>query len=143
LSQNETSSPESLYYRTMTPDADGFPVVGRSARMLGVRIPQDVAPDEGGFVQPGTGGMSVAPGSIWNLPNHRRPRGMQRGSSGHPGDFVYGVEGTAILETGLVIRFDSALPQIHALVEPAISVELSRYEADLGSTRMAWRKQWP
>ena len=144
LSQNEVSSlPVNAFYRPMTPDVDGLPVIGRSARMLGVRIPEDIAPDESGLVEPGTGGMSVAPGSIWNVPNHRLPRGMQRGSTGSSGDFAYGIAETAILLVGLTIRSDPAQPQLHAFVEPATAMELSEYEADLESTRMAWMKLWP
>jgi hypothetical protein len=138
-----TTSPESTYYRTMTPADDGLPRVGRSARMLGVRIPEDIAPDESQFVWPETGGMSVAPGSMWNLPNHRRPRGMEGGSTGPSGDFVYGIEQTPILSEGLTIRPDPAVPQLHAFVEPTTHVMVSEYEAALESTSSSWRKLWP
>src|SRR2546430_2606362 len=74
--------PPGEYFRTMTRADDGLPVVGRSARSLGVRVPEDIQPDAAGRVVPGQGGMSVAPGSFWNLPNHRRPRGLGRGSTG-------------------------------------------------------------
>jgi len=143
LSQNESSSTGNTFYRAMKPDVDGVPVMGRSARTLGVRIPVDIAPDEGGLVRPGTGGMSVAPESIWNIPNHRRPRGMQGGSTGPAGDFVYGIAEISILHVGLLIRSDQVHPAIHAFVEPSAVMELSKYEADLGSTRVAWRKLWP
>ena len=144
MSQNEaTFSLENPYYRAMTPDTDGLPVIGRNARTLGVRIPGDISPDENGIVKPETGGMSVAPGSIWNVPNHRRPRGMQKGSTGPSGDFMYEIKESAIPVTRLVIRCDPAQPELHGFVEPATPVELSTYESDLASTRVDWRRIWP
>ena len=131
-------SPENLYYRAMTPDLDGGPKMGRNARKLGVRIPEDIAPDEKGLVRPGTAGMSVAPSSMWNIPNYRRPRGMHRGSTGPSGDFIYAIAEAAIPAVRLAIRSDPEQPQRHAFVEPATLVELSTYEANLASTRADW-----
>jgi hypothetical protein len=36
-----------MYFRAMTPADDRLPVVGRSARQLGVGIPQDINPKRG------------------------------------------------------------------------------------------------
>jgi len=38
---------------------------------------------------------------------------------------------------------DNPDPDKHAFVEPAVSVDLPRYEADLASTRNDWRVVWP
>ncbi len=76
-------------FRSMTPADNGDPVVAPTARGLGVRAPEDIKPDAGGEVSPNEGGMSVSPGSVWNLPPHRRPRTMGRGSTGHAADEVY------------------------------------------------------
>jgi hypothetical protein len=46
----------------MVADADELPLVGRTKRMLGVVIPDEIAPDHGGRVHPETGGMSVFAG---------------------------------------------------------------------------------
>ena len=47
---NVTSFPaETPCYRAMMPDPDGLPRIGRSARMLGVRMPEDIAPDKDGM----------------------------------------------------------------------------------------------
>ena len=133
----------SINYRAMTPHADGLPKIGRSARMLGVRIPEDIDPDEKGKVRPGIGGMSVAPNSVWNVPNHRRPRGMHMGSTGNSEDHMYAIADAAIPVDKLAIRPDPKQPRRHAFVEPATSAELSTYETDLANTRNHWRQVWP
>jgi hypothetical protein len=137
------SEAEGLYYRAMTPETDNLPKIGRSSRMLGVRVPEDITPDEKGIVGPGMGGMSVAPNSIWNVPNHRRPRGMRMGSTGRPDDYMYSLAGTSIPVDKLGVRLDPNRPEKHALVEPTVSVDLQRYELDLASTRCDWRLVWP
>src|SRR4051812_13363208 len=70
-------------YRSMRAD-DGMPAIGRSAVCLGVRIPEDIQPDQSGQVQPGTGGMSVAP-ALRDLPIHRIPRRLQAIAPGAKG----------------------------------------------------------
>lgn len=127
----------------MTPAADGLPLVGPSARTLGVRVPQDVMPNAVGDVVPGSGGMSVAPDSMWNLPHHRRPRGLGRGSTGHVQDYVFAVEPASLQEQVLVVRPDPAAPRIHALVEPMRPVPLQMFEYALAATRLHWRVEWP
>ncbi|MGA2260248.1 MAG: hypothetical protein ABSH28_02295 [Acidobacteriota bacterium] len=131
------------YYRAMMPDVDGLPKAGQSARMLGIRVPKDIVLDENGFVRPGTGGMSVAPNSPWNVPNHRRPRGMRMGSTGKYNDRMYALADTAIPADKLNVRPDPLQPYMHAFVEPAVTVELARYETDLANTRRDWRQVWP
>jgi hypothetical protein len=131
------------YYRAMMPDADGLPKTGRSGRMLGVRVPQDINLDEKGFVWPGTGGMSVAPNSTWNVPNHRRPRGMGMGSSGKFDDRMYALADASIPADKLNVRADPIRPYWHAFVEPAVRIELAGYETNLASTRNDWRQVWP
>lgn len=139
----ESSDNMGFYYRAMTPEADGIPKVGRGARLLGVRVPEDIIPNQKGMVGPGSGGMSVAPSSMWNLPNHRRPRGMRRGSAGKPDDYIYSLIETSIPVDKLSVRLDPIDPEKHAFVEPAAFVELPRYEADLASTKYDWRIVWP
>ena len=128
------------YFRAMMPEpAIGSPKVGRSARQLGVRVPPqfppDVNPNGDGCVHPAAGGMSVAPQTVWNLPNHRRPRSMGRGSSGPSDDCVFVIEKNAISEP-LLVRHDKP---IHALVEPAVIMSLSQYEERLAATRVHWK----
>jgi hypothetical protein len=127
----------------MTPDLDGLPAVGRSARMLGVRTPQDVRLDATRRVVPGTGGMSVAPDSMWNLPNHRRPRAMGRGSTGPVHDHVFSVLPGTLSDNALVARRDPSAPVLHALIEPLERVVLEEFERALGATRPGWSRAWP
>jgi hypothetical protein len=132
-----------LYYRAMMSDAVGLPRSGKSARMLGVRVPQDIMPDEKGFVRPGTGGMSVAPDSEWNVPNHRRPRGMHNGSTGKTDDRMYALPDMSIRADRLSMRADPQHPDKHAFMEPAVMIELAGYETDLANTRSDWRQVCP
>ena len=127
----------------MQADADELPQVGRTARSLGVRLNEDISPDENGRVNPGQGGMSVSPGSIWNVPSHRRPRGMARGSTGPANDRIYEVYEEAIVERRLLLRPDPKAPTRHAFVEPATQMPFEAYELELVSTRPAWRQVWP
>jgi hypothetical protein len=131
------------FFRAMVPDADGFPQPGRSARMIGVRVPEDVIVDGKGFIVPGTGGMSVAPNSEWNVPNHRRPRGMGKGSAGKREDRMYALAAVAIPADKLNARLDPQCPDKHAFMEPTFPVELAGYERDLTETQNDWKQVWP
>src|SRR5437868_1722949 len=62
----------------MTPGTDGFPLVGRSARQLGVRTLDSEPHNDVNAVMPGDRvspgeGMSAAPENPTNLPKNRRP----------------------------------------------------------------------
>src|SRR5215470_14646297 len=129
-----------MVFRGMEPGLNGLPLLGRSNRRLGVRVPDDIAPDSSGNVHPGTGGMSVAPETMWNLPNHRRPRGMLRGSTGPAGDRVYGIDPEAIAKHALHVRPTSIR---HANVEPSIQMSLAMYEDNLARTQPSWLQVWP
>lgn len=132
-----------IYFRSMLPAQDGLPAVGRSARSLGVRVPRDIEPDAEGRVRPNTGGMSVSPASIWNIPHTRRPRGLGRGSTGPAADRVYSINSTSLTRQELELRADPRAPTLHALVEPRAETRLETYEGALASTRPAWRQEWP
>ena len=129
------------YFRCMTPDADGLPRVGDTGRTLGVRVPEDL-PVEDGFVRPASGGMSVAPRSLWNLPPHRRPRALGRGSTGSDSDRVYEIAEISI-SAPLAVRPDPEASEVHAFVEPATRMKLHEYRAALNSTRPSWAKVVP
>lgn len=107
-----------------------------------MRVPEDIRSDEAGVVAPATGGMSVAPGSLWNLPNHRRPRRLGRGSTGRDEDVVFAIVETAI-EGDLVARPDPRAPDRHAFVEPSRRMLLSAYVARLRETRGVWKAAEP
>jgi hypothetical protein len=105
-------------------------------------VPEDIAPDANGNVIPGTGGMSCSPGSIWKIPAHRRPRGMARGSSGPPGDRVYGA-GIDALGPSLRLRPDPRRPDDHVFIEPDSVMLLADYVRCLVATRPEWKRAWP
>jgi hypothetical protein len=127
------------FFRSMTPDVDGRPKVGRSRRCLGV-VPEDVRLRPDGWLDPGSGGMSVAPDSIENLPNHRRPRAWGRGSVGPDGDRIYSISREEVEAAGLLVRLDT---EVHGLVEPVSPVPLAAYEGSMESTRFDWETAWP
>ena len=127
------------FFRSMTPDVDGLPRVGRNRRSLGV-TPDDVRLRPDGWLEPGCGGMSVAPDSIENLPNHRRPRAWGRGSVGPDADRIYSINREEVEEAGLTIRLDT---ETHGIVEPASPVPVAAYEDSLESTRPDWERAWP
>ena len=62
-------------YRVMRPTGD-HPAVGDGFGMLGVRVPQDIQPDETGQVHPGPDGMSVFK-SVQHLPARLVPRRLR------------------------------------------------------------------
>lgn len=121
------------------------PRIGSSGRTLGVRVPPDkhadvpVQPD--GTVQPGTGGMSVAP--WWrDLPLHRIPELLRKlvpAAVGNNKDACWRMgEGPferAEVAAGLLLRPESSR---HGLVEPAVTAPLEQYQRDLWGTRDLW-----
>lgn len=141
--KRETVESSDVFFRVMTPEPDGLPRCGRTGRCLGVRIPGDIRPDPEGFVLPRSGGMSVAPGSPWNLPHHRRPRTMGRGSTGPKLDRVYSIHRVKLVEQELDPVPDSRLPTVHALVGPVRRVPLAGFERSLQATRPQWDQAWP
>ena len=126
------------YFRAMIPDADGRPQVGRGARLLGVRVPEDIAVAPTGTVSPGSGGMSVSPDSAWNVPAHRRPRTYGRGSTGPASDRLYSAGIDAFVGRSLQVRPDPDAPDVHTFVEPAVVVTVAEYEDSLAATRGDW-----
>ena len=132
-----------LPYRAMKKDADDLPTVEPSGRGLGVRPRIDLPVEEDGQVGPGTGGMSVSPGSIWFLPPHRRPRRLGQGSTGRDEDVVFTVQRGRLDGHGLGFRPDPNRPLQHGFVEPMERVPWSRYEQALTSTRPDWSNGEP
>lgn len=116
-------------FRTMR--ADGVvPALGRSARTLGVRAGVDIQVDDRGFVDPKTGGMSVAPDDPMNLPPARKPRAM----GGNSKDPLWVLE-----QHGFAGRLAySADSLTHGVIEPSERLLLEEYEGELGATQASW-----
>lgn len=128
-------------YRAMIEDSNGQPLLGRSARALGIRTPTEVHP--GSFpdvpatasneiIQPGNGGLSTAPDDPMNLMPFRRPL-VLRGSGKDP---VWEID-TNDLGSELQYRQDSPT---HVLIEPARPMTLQEYESALNATVSRWIK---
>ena len=122
-------------FRAMKPDVDGLPLVGRSGRMLGVRVNdsyRDIPVAEDGTVSPGTGGMSVALDDAVNLPKPRLPRSL----GGEGRDPVFRMQ-SEFLPEELQARADH---YPHACVEPSERCALSDFEMSLADTRDDWSR---
>jgi len=139
----EVAYTPSVLFRSMSPDTDGLPRLGRSRRNLGVVVPGDIEPDASGEVAGGRGGLSVSPCSMSKLPPHRQPRGMRPSSTGRRGDCVYSLDLEALTGSLLSVRPDPENPWIHALIEPSKTMTLHDYESALSGTRSEWKRAWP
>ena len=123
-------------YRSMKEAADGSPVVGPSARMLGVRpggspTPDVLATKPTDLVQPGQGGMSVAPHDPMYLQRHRRP--VSLGGLGL--DPVWYIE-IEDLKPDLAFRQDKAK---HGVIEPKQAMTLQEFQDALARTGSHWK----
>jgi hypothetical protein len=123
-------------YRAMTPDADGLPQIGQSARQLGVRplgrIPHnDVsAAAPGDIVNPGEG-MSAAPHDPANLGKNRRPPQVNGGTGKDP---VWAI-GTDDL--GPLLEYVQDKPT-HGVVGAKAPMTLAELELALAATQAKW-----
>jgi hypothetical protein len=113
--------------------SDGGPSVGPTARELGARPDYDIPLDESEHVSPGTGGMSVSPGSVLALPPHRRP--VEHGGIGP--DPVWKLNSDALSEN-LRYRPDGEQPTRHGTIEPAERMSLTEFQEALETTRNKW-----
>ena len=130
-------------YRVMRREGD-FPAIGESAATLGVRIPQDIQPDEGGKVAPGVGGMSVSP-SLADLPFFLVPKrlaALHPSARGSNANFVWSYgEGAFVASyfaASLLLRPDPTHLG-HGFVEPERQMILEEYQDALVATRQGWR----
>ena len=120
-----------ILYRAMREDPAGGPMVGPTARSLGVRPNVDI-PVIAGQVRPTTGGMSVAPDRPENLHPLRRPPAY--GGSGKDPVWYIGID---LLGSDLQFRQDSAT---HGLIEPARAMLIDDLEKALEATKSYWKK---
>jgi hypothetical protein len=124
---------QDIVYRGMIDDGSG-PKVEQSARGLGVRV-LGTAGDVrvvGGIVQADGGGMSVAPDTPTNLPEHRRP--PEWGGTGK--DPVWAIP-TAAFVTPLQYIRDTPT---HGTVSVAMPTPLAAMQAALAATRPVWQR---
>jgi hypothetical protein len=130
-----------LMFRAMKKADDCLPVLGRTARTLGVRVsapgavPEDqpefdVYPDATGHVTPGWG-LSVAMDDPGGLPRHRKPRSL----GGEGRDPVFSLPVSVV---GKVLNVNEDRPP-HALIEPAARCLLAEFEAALAGMRPSWK----
>jgi len=144
-----------FYYRGMV-DENGKPKIGRSAKLLGVRLgdidinikrmPVDSL-DEQGYLLPesehefqgelvdvairNTGGMSVSL-SIEALPAHRKPAKF----SGYGKDPLWQIDDSNITGDLQAVQ-DSPT---HVSISPRVTMSLERYELALANTQDDWER---
>ena len=123
-------------FRGMRADGE-YPAIGPTARTLGVRAGIDI-PVVADSVDPGQGGLSVAPDDALRLPRFRRPREI--GGTGK--DPVFSID-LDFLGSDLVYRPDPADPEVHGFIEPARRMTFDEYQRALTATRAAWRRYRP
>lgn len=115
----------------MKTDVNGRPAIGQTSCKLGARVPQDIAPDPNGFVQPGMGGMSVSSHPRL-LPEFLRPAAFSGGRGELP-VFEY----TGRWPETLRLR-EKRPGSGQFLVEPARRCRLEEYQAALAATLGDW-----
>jgi hypothetical protein len=118
-----------IVYRAMREDVAGGPIVGPTARTLGVRPDVDI-PVIAGFVHPNTGGMSVAPDRPENLHPLRRPR-VYGGSGKDPVWWI------ATDQLGGDLQYRQNSPT-HGLIEPVRAMALGDFQKAIENTKRAW-----
>lgn len=119
-----------VFFRAMASDG-ALPATGPAD--LGVRVGTDISPDLSGDVSPGQGGMSVAPDDPMNL--HRLHRPAELGGSGRKP--VWGITRDD-LKDELHCRPDPRKPTKHAMIEPAMRMQVNDYELVLEDTAPKW-----
>jgi hypothetical protein len=143
-----------LYYRGMV-DENGKPKIGRSARLLGVRLGSDInikqmpvdSLDEQGYLLPeserefqgelvdvaivNTGGMSVSL-SIEALPALRKPAKF----GGYGKDPLWQIDDSNITGDLQAVQ-DSPT---HVSISPRVTMSLERYELALANTQDYWER---
>ncbi len=123
-----------ILYRSMQQSRDGFPMLGSSARALGVRVAIDIE-SKNGYVGPGIGGMSVTPDDPLRLPRFRRPPDL--GGTGR--DPAFGID-TIDLPSDLVYRPDPLDPNNHGFIEPAMPMSFEQFLEAIARTRESWKR---
>ncbi len=109
----------------------GAPEVGPTARTLGARPGVDI-PVCNGCVAPKTGGISVAPRTPLNLPEHRLP--VSLGGTGK--DPVWSISSGAL---GPNLRFVPDADNLtHGTIQPTAVMTLEQYQAALAATIKSW-----
>ena len=124
---------DKMLYRAMIEAEDGRPLVVSTARGLGLRA-GEIPLDEGGRVEPETGGMSVAHGRPEGLVEHRRPKDL--GGTGK--DPVWEISADELGDQ-LAYRDDPDL-EGHGFIEPRYPMHLEEYTLAIAETRDVWRK---
>ena len=120
-----------ILYRAMREDSAGGPMVGPTARTLGVRPNVDIL-IIAGLVRPNSGGMSVAPDRPGNLHPLRRPPAF----GGLGKDQIWSIAVVA-LGDDLQVRPGSAT---NGLIESARTMRIDDLQMTLEATKPYWKK---
>jgi hypothetical protein len=122
-----------LLYRSMKISENGLPVVGATARTLGIRADIDILVISG-KVKPNAGGMSVSPPPPYNLPTHRRPAAF--GGTGK--DPVWEINMMCLSAFQLQYMPDPHQPNKHGFIEPITEMPFEQYQQAITATLHEW-----
>lgn len=130
-------------YRTMKAEWSGLnPLIEQSRRGLGVKIDpkdSDIFVDENGNVQPFSGGMSVSPYDLTNLPGFKLSERF--GGTAKKPDPVWCINSAFVsLTGGLFFNPDVPAGATHGTIQPLRMMSLQRYQDYLSSTQSYWIK---
>jgi RHS repeat-associated protein len=132
-----------MIYRAMKEEG-GMAAAGPvdSRRYLGPKLEgngqPDIKPDANGWVHPNTGGVSVAPNDVRNLPDSRFPREL----GGRGADPAWCMS-TCDLPPGLQYRPDPKRPSGHGFLEPSRPMPLAEYQRLLEDLKSTWSRVRP
>lgn len=124
-----------LLFRAMRKDPSDRPMGGATSNLLGARLGVDVRSDDGRFVKPLSGGMSVTPEDATRLPPHLRPPHL-----GGVGRLPIFRMTSDALPSCLAYRSDPNHPRKHGFVEPTAPVQFAKYQSSLCATCELWRE---
>lgn len=137
-------------YRSRIRDLDSLPLIGNSAKSLGVRIPEDISADATGSVNPGTEGMSVASDwtklQPWRIParlRDRHPDGAAGAAGTDPKLFVFSHGDGAFTHGPVSADLVLHVSGTHGSVAPARRMPLADYRSAIAATRGDWTVDEP
>ena len=133
-----------LLYRDMVKGDDGYPELGYTTKLLGVRIQGqtvdhdcphfDITSDAYGVVHPETGGLSVTPPEIEDTISSMSAKRIRKTKT-----VLWCIDDSELGSHSLYFRADPNNP-CHGFIEPLEPMDGSDYNQGVQSTQKLWRE---